>query len=425
MLARAIRRVLTEDGGAPVRAAAVRIRGRASQPTDCEHAPRALYTAGVSTKRPTLRTFLRGVAILAIPMALALLFAETSGPDMFDGERAAWLRHADAVADWALTESGSGVNSTGSERFDGEWDLVGCQMTVLGLSQVATRFPDTAEGYLPAMEVCLDWMLTPAGRSFGESAWGVDALVDPAGSDRLGPTQAWLGYLGTALGAHRRIAPESRYATQHDAMIEGFAAALAAPIHTFRTYPGESYPPDQAVVAGAVGLHDLALGTDRWAETLADWEARFRAAAVDPDTGMLVQSVSPHGRGWIDGPRGSGTAFAAYFLSFSNPALSADLYRALEHGDFLGYGAVLEYPPGVSGHGDIDSGPVLFGVSVSATGFGLAGARIHGDRARWQQSWRTATLFGVPVPRDGGRWFLTGGGLGNAILLAMLTAGPL
>jgi len=374
-------------------------------------------------ERPALRAMLIGTALLLMPVTLGQIVAARSGPAVFEGERTIWLRHADAVAEWALTESGSGANSTGSERFDGEWDLVGCQMTVLGLSQVATRFPDTAEDYLPAMEVCLDWMLTPAGRAFGESAWGVDALADPAGFDSLGPTQAWLGYVGTALGAHRRLVPDSRYAAQHDAMVEGFAAALAAPVPTFRTYPGESYPADQAVVAGAVGLHDLALGDDRWSETLADWEARFRVAAVDAETGMLVQSLAPNSGARVDGPRGSGTAFAAYFLSFSNPALSADLYSALEHGRFLNYGGVREYPPGVSGWGDIDSGPVLFGVSVSATGFGLAGARIHGDRARWQQSWRTATLFGVPIPRDGGRWFLTGGGLGNAILLAMFTAG--
>ncbi|MCP4808514.1 MAG: hypothetical protein GY913_18850 [Proteobacteria bacterium] len=76
----------------------------------------------------------------------------------------------------------------------------------------------------------------------------------------------------------------------------------------------------------------------------------------------------------------------------------------------------------MTGFGDIDSGPVLLGIGVSPTGFGLAGARLHGDEAAYERSLRTARLFGLPVPWNG-RTYLTGGGLGNAILLAMATAG--
>jgi hypothetical protein len=65
---------------------------------------------------------------------------------------------------------------------------------------------------------------------------------------------------------------------------------------------------------------------------------------------------------------------------------------------------------------------VLFGVSVSATGFALAGARASGDRPFFAGLYRTAALFGVLVDRGEGRRFATGGPLGNALLLAMLTA---
>ncbi len=375
-----------------------------------------------------LRRELRGAARVAVAaaalVAAAGWLADQRGQPMFDGERAAWKRHADAVAAWALAEGGGGVNSTGSERFDGEWDLVSCQMAVLGLGQVARRFPELAGDYRPAMEACLDWMISPEARAFGERAWGFDALDAPGAADSKGPTQAWVGYQASALGMHRLAVGGDRYKKLHDRLIKGLAGALEAEVRTFRTYPGETYPPDQAVVAGAVGLHDLATGRGQWTATLADWEGRFRAAAVDPATGLLVQSLDPADGRRVDGPRGSGTAFAAYFLSFSNPQLSAELYAALEHRSLLGFGGTREYPPGVSGVGDIDSGPVLLGVSVSATGFGLAGSRLHGDRETWGCTWRTVTLFGLPVPRsDGRRWFMSGGALGNAIMLAMLTAG--
>jgi hypothetical protein len=129
-----------------------------------------------------------------------------------------------------------------------------------------------------------------------------------------------------------------------------------------------------------------------------------------------------------DAPRGSGTAIASYFLSFADPALSRTLHQGLVrhgHASFAGFGGIREHAPGFEGGGDIDSGPVLLGIGVSATGFALASARVHGDRAMYVELLRTAWLFGVPASREhGGERFVAGGPLGNALLLAMLTARP-
>ena len=61
-------------------------------------------------------------------------------------------------------------------------------------------------------------------------------------------------------------------------------------------------------------------------------------------------------------------------------------------------------------------------MSVSATGFTLASAKLHGDEAFFTSLYRTTDLFGVPVHRPHGKRFMSGGPLGNAILLAMTTA---
>jgi hypothetical protein len=88
----------------------------------------------------------------------------------------------------------------------------------------------------------------------------------------------------------------------------------------------------------------------------------------------------------------------------------------------LGYGGIREYPPDVDGAGDIDSGPVVLGVSVSATGFALASAKLHNDSSMFTSLYRTADFWGVPMHRPSGMRYLSGGPLGNAILLAMTTA---
>jgi hypothetical protein len=67
---------------------------------------------------------------------------------------------------------------------------------------------------------------------------------------------------------------------------------------------------------------------------------------------------------------------------------------------------------------------VVLGVSVAATGFALAPARAFGQGAAFTRIFRTTELFGAPAASEGRTRFLTGGPIGNALLLAMLTSGP-
>ena len=333
------------------------------------------------------------------------------------------LQVAEPLARQVAHEVGSGVDDsafhTGSSRFDGEWALGTHQMAVMGLAQFALAHPEQADEVLPAIEVAVDRLLSPEMRAFGTAAWREDGLApDATGS------HAYLGYLNIALGMARLVIPDPDWASTHDALTASLERRLAdAPRALVETYPGEAYPPDVSAVAGSIGLHGTATGTPHPA--LAPWARAFEEHYLD-DSGLLVQSALVGSGRAVDVPRASGTAIAAYFTSFSDPMLSTRLHGGVERGaiSVLGFGAVREYPPGHLGLGDIDSGPVLLGLGVSATGFALAGARIHQDRRLFVSLARTAHLFGAPHDRAGRRDYVTGGPLGNAILLAMLTAGP-
>jgi hypothetical protein len=107
--------------------------------------------------------------------------------------------------------------------------------------------------------------------------------------------------------------------------------------------------------------------------------------------------------------------------------LALRLHRALASSGertLFGFGAIREYALGFRGHGDVDAGPIVLGVSVGATGFALGSAAAQRDRQLFRELYRTLELFGVPVERDGHRTFAVGGALGNALLLAMLSARP-
>jgi hypothetical protein len=261
-------------------------------------------------------------------------------------------------------------------------------------------------------------------RSIFTDAWhGEDGLahLDSANG------HAYLSYPALALGMARLVDPAfpPDLAKELDAIVDSFERRLlAAPTALIDTFPGEAYPTDVAAVAAAIAVHGRATGADHTA-VLAHWARQVPAVQIDRSTGLIIQRMGVDGRAH-DAPRASGTGLAAYFAGFANRALAAQLANVLfgQERNVLGFSAVHEYGHGHRGPGDMDSGPVILGISVSATGFALAPARAFGHRDLFTRLFRTTELLGVPV-RSGERLrFATGGVIGNALLLAFLTSGP-
>jgi len=309
---------------------------------------------------------------------------------------------------------------TGAALFDQEWVFGTYMMAAMGLGQMAQLHPESREEYLRVMEHCIDELLTDSVRRFDTHAWGTDAL------ESLATPQghvAYLGYMNLALGLHRQLEPESRYRELNDAI----SAALWRRYRTSQskmlaTYPNEHYPVDNLAAIGALGLHARATGADRQAE-LGGLLDTVRKRYLDRTTGLLIQRVDAHGTP-ADAGRGSGSALGAYFASWASPELAASLHDAVKRHltrTPLGFGMVREYVD-ADGPGDIDSGPLLWGLSISATGFSLGSARVAGDVEHFETVYRTAHLFGAPTSNGQGVRFASGGPLGNALMLALMTA---
>lgn len=321
----------------------------------------------------------------------------------------------------AYVDSGVAASAfhTGSARFDGEWAFGTFMMAALGLGQVALHQPELTSTYIPTLEKCAEQLTSAETNAFGTEAWG------DFGFDGLpgGRGHAYLGYSNLALSMLRLVHPTTRFAKVHDDLTEGLARRLSsAPHGLFETYPGEAYPADISLVAASIALHDCATGTkerDFW----AGWKNKF-TKWIDPQSGLFFQAGNVDSGRPTAPPRASGSGLVAFAFSFIDKPIAQRLYSGLAHAraDVLGYGGIREYPVGLEGSGDIDSGPVVLGVSVSATGFTLASAKLQGDFALFTQLHRTADFWGVPMHRTNGMRYLSGGPLGNAILLAMTTA---
>jgi hypothetical protein len=355
------------------------------------------------------------VALTIVPRTLA-----GSGANAwFDGELGAQDELARNVSRRVLAEPGLHFFHTKSSRFDGQSAIAIYQMTILGLGQIVLDHPEKRAEYLPAMRSAAQRMMDPKTLAYATNAWGRNGL------EAMGPGQghAYLGYVNLALGMLRAVDPDNAHRAQHERITAELAARLSASATgMIETYPGETWPPDVAAVAGSIGLHQKVTGADH-SQLLRTWAERFEKCAVDASSGYLVQRVRTGTCEPADAPRGSGTADGANFIGFADRGLSQRLHLALRdqgRRTLFGFGGIREYPPGHGGQGDVNAGPILLGVSVGATGFAIGSARSNGDRELYRELYRTAQLFGVPVPH--GRGFAIGGALGNSLLLAMLTA---
>jgi len=336
------------------------------------------------------------------------------------------LAHARTVV--ATVEAGVRAEdlSAQGDLFKNEWLFGTYQMAALGLLQVCLEQPARRAEFLPVAERAIDELLSERVRAFDAARWREDPLATLDGPKGHA---AYLGYLNLALSLHRRIVPDSRFAELNDRISAALARRLQASRHgILETYPLEAYPVDNAAVLGSLLLHARSTGVDYSAVAPAAL-ARFRIAWLDPRSGLLYQAINPRDGTPADAARASGTALAAFLLSYGERDEAGVLFAAARDrcaDSFWGFGYLNEYHIGsvAPGGGDIDSGPLILGISPSATGFALGGARAFDDRRLFLELYRTAHLVGTPVARGQRRVFATGGPLGNAIMLAMCTARP-
>lgn len=318
------------------------------------------------------------------------------------------------ASDHALTPGGI---------YRSEWQLVTLSMTAAALANIAFERPETRASALDACETVVVRALAPDMRAFEREAWNSDPLDDLEGpKGHVG----YLGHLGWMLGIRRVLGGDERHDTLHRRVDDALARRMRASVSRhIETYPGQIYTADNSVGVAALALHDMAAGGRAYADVIAEWAAYTRSVLLDPDNGLTVFGVAADGTARGRG-RGSAAGYSALYLPYVDASFAAEQRARLRaHMEVaLPFGAlgVREYARGAGAGGDVDSGPLVFGVSPAATGFALAAARHDGDDAWARGLLRTAEIAGFSVPCRGGRCYLLAPLVGDAIVLAMRTA---
>jgi hypothetical protein len=255
------------------------------------------------------------------------------------------------------------------------------------------------------------WALHIAVRRAGLAAraGGAGGAGTPADTQADAPTDALADAPTDALADAIRRGGELQAAVQ---------ASVTDRNPFLTSYPGQSWPVDNVVaLAGLSRLDALAPQPDRTA-VLTRWRAGV-IGKVDPELHLLPHRTDSLGAA-AQGPRASSSALiAAFWPDAFGPDVASSTesnWRAFVDAFVVrraGLVGVLEYPRGSDGEsgggsGDVDSGPLVLGVSLSASAVALAGARRNGDRDLESALQREAELVGLPIGWPGGRRYAGG-----------------
>jgi hypothetical protein len=192
----------------------------------------------------------------------------------------------------------------------------------------------------------------------------------------------YLGQLNLALGAFRRTGGDQRYEAMH-ARISGvlFQAMEKNGARPLESFPGLTWPFDTNPVLVSLKLRD-----EQRAEPVIEKHlAWIGKEATHPESGLPYSRRLPDTCiGW-ELPRGCDLSFRLCLLPHLDRGYARSQYRRyldafwLERGLLAGFA---EWPGGMEKYADADSGPILAGIGMAATGLGIGAVIAHKDQPR-------------------------------------------
>ena len=309
-----------------------------------------------------------------------------------------------------------------------EWDFMGRTFLVLALANIGLREPAEQPRCLEAMDRIIDETLR-LEKERGLYFFLMDyARAKPWVNQP--PRSTFLdGEIALMIGARQMLEERADYrpllAERVDVMIEYLKKG---PVLSGESYPDECWTFCNSAALAAARVSDALDGRDH-SGFITAWLASARKKLIEKQTGLLIAEYTLDGSE-LGGPEGSTTWMVAHCLALVDQPLARDQYRRarreLARG-FLGFGYAKEWPAACRGEADVDSGPVIPVLEISAGSSGLAflGAATFDDRETLSGLLASLNFGGFPVERGGKLRYAASNQVGDAVILYALVQGPL
>jgi len=309
-----------------------------------------------------------------------------------------------------------------------EWDFMGRTYLVLSLANMSLREPSLRAEYLPVIDRIIDDTEQLVARK------GIHYfLMDYAREGRFiqQPVRSIFidGEVALMMGARRLIEDNDRYRSRMRELADITAERMAAgPVRSCESYPDECWTFCNSIALAAIRMHEV-LDDDDHSALLHDWISRASEKLIHRETGLLCSSYTYDGR-IMDGPEGSTMWMAAHCLQIVDESFAADQYQRARkelRRQCLGFAWAAEWPKSWVGPMDVDSGPIIPVIDVSAGSSGQAfvAASSFSDPDYYDALATTLMFAGFPLTENSRLRFCAGNQVGDAVLLYSTVAGPL
>lgn len=198
----------------------------------------------------------------------------------------------------------------------------------------------------------------------------------------------YLGQLNLALACYRLAGGDNRYEQLHKALSsvlhEELVRLSGKPL---RSYPDLLWPFDTVPALLSLHLRDQQTGKAGARGVIRDHLKWIQQNGTDSATGLPYSRLNLATLRPIRGPRGCELGWRICLLANLDAPYARRMYDSFVKAFWLDRKVISGFAewPGGRGKADLDSGPIVQGIGMSATGFGLGAARATGDSRRFQQ----------------------------------------
>jgi len=294
--------------------------------------------------------------------------------------------------------------------YSSEWDACFYAFYCMTLRELAKISPERIENIRLDMNLCARGILrvpptvsdSELGSYFAKRSYGKSVIHG--------------GYVGIVLGTRKLVVKDTLF----DIAMMKNAEELAIYLLQCLDHADEFWSSDHATQLYAVWLYDQATGKGH-ERLFRCWGNVMKKRFLEKKTGLLYSEMGVNPDKILSEPRGSSIGWTALFLVDVLPEFARDLYDKLcayRERRFFNFEGTAEFTSrSLFQFGDTDSGPLIFGISPSATGEAFCCHKLFGDKARFTRILRVFEVFGDSY-RDKDRMFYRhANALGDVILL--------
>ena len=248
----------------------------------------------------------------------------------------------------------------------------------------------------PALALCADLERGRGARGAREAASALVEASRAAVSARLGDVRVlgpgareavYLGWLALVLARWEQVSGETTHADERRHLCAILRTELEAlpeggPLDSF---PGMCWPFDTIPPLLALKLSDALDGESRSAAAIERHLVWIETCGSDAATGLPASHVGRHREPDGAPPRGCDLSLRVGLMKLLDESRARTIYRQYTRhfwSELFLIAGFREYPSGHAGHMDADSGPIVLGLGMAATGFGLNATRAAGDSLR-------------------------------------------